>query len=188
MKNLVGFPEVLTLVNPLTNSRWAMQIKAPMEVESTLSVDTGGKRNKNALRRKVMDYTVQCATQEAVFLSNIYVKLPGEEQPRWWDDEFRNAKMYFSVDGEDVIKGRDVIQHMVVDKDQEPNGCTFELSDSSCLFQAITPYGNKGRHDDRGLFCPNGAILQAQIVGIPTGIGKVKIKAGCIATVYEYKG
>lgn len=71
MIDLVGFPKTLTLLNPITSAKHRMRIQAPVEVESTPLVDTGGKRDKNPLRRKVMDYKVQCAVPEAVFLSSI---------------------------------------------------------------------------------------------------------------------
>lgn len=185
MDSMVGWPKLLTLLNHFVQARYPMEIVAPMAIESYTLVDTAGRRNKNPIRRDVLDFTIKCATEEAVFLSAVYVKLPEGEPAKWWDEQFRQAKLSFVVDGEPVLKESKVIQHMVVDKGGPPEGCSFNLPTIMCNFHAITPYGDKGLYDERGLFLPNGAVLKAEIVGIPSGAGPVAIQVGCNAMTYR---
>lgn len=156
-----------------------------MKIESYTLVDTAGRRNKNRIRRDVLDFTIKCAYEEAVFVSAVYVKLPEGKPPRWWDDQFRQAKLSCLIDGEPVLKESTVIHHMVVDKGGPPEGCSFELPKNACIFHAITPFGDHGLYDERGLFVPNGAAFKAEIVGIPSGAGPVAIQVGCNAMVYR---
>jgi len=164
---------------------YPMEIVAPMDIESYSLVDTAGRQGKNPIRRDVLEFTIKCGLEEAVFIAAVYVKLPDGEPPRWWDDQFRQAQLSFKIDGEPVLNESKVVQHMVVDRGGHPEGCSFDLSKIVCNFHAITPYGDKDLYDERGLFLPNGAVLKAEIVGIPSGAGPVAIQVGCNAMTYR---
>ena len=189
MKTL-GFPREPWLLNQLTEKSWPMKQVQPFVVENTITVDTGGRLDRNPLRRTVLDVTVKCDPDHSVIVGGIYAQLPDFKQHdrSWITDRLGRAKLYLSIDGEDVLSGHTFGGAMCADHDDMlGGGWRFDPDVDSSLLRAVQPIGHdmsKG-YDAVGLFLVKGSIVRAHLTGIPSGAGQLRITVGCISALYE---
>ncbi len=187
---MLGFPRKPWLLNRVSLQSWPMKQTGPFPLANTITVDTGGRLGRNPLRRTVLDTEVRCGSENSVILGGVYVQLPDFKRMdrKWITDRLDNAKLYLSVDGEDLVIARSLGSAMCADKDDMLGGAwPFEADVNNVSFVAVIPIGHdlgKG-YDKVGAFLVDRTIVRAYITGIPSGAGEVRIETGCISALYE---
>lgn len=174
-------PEYAALINPIACNAFAMRCEGRADIKQTVTVDTGLTPGGTPITLNSLDFTTSSQVCDAKMFVLPYVELVTPVSPDYLG-QFHTARLTFSIDGEKVINDSAIQNHLLCP------ACLVAAQPTDLGVLLIA-----GVSEDELLggcqmfFLPNGTRLQAQITGIPTGGGVLRINTGAILANYTTK-
>lgn len=173
-------PEYAALINPIACNAFAMRCEGRADIKQSVTLDTGITADQDDLDLTSLNYTTQSAVCDAKMFVLPYVELMTPVTPDYLG-KFHTALLTFNIDGEKVINQSAIQNHLLC-----PACLVVGQPTSSVLLMA-------GVTEDELLgscqmfFLPNGTNLTANITGIPSGAGTLRINTGAVLANYTTK-
>ena len=173
-------PEYAALINPIACNAFAMRCEGRADIKQTVTIDTGLTDGLATQDLESMNYTTSSAVCDAKMFVLPYAELVTPVTPDYLG-QFHTALFTFDIDGEKVIDDSAIQNHLLC-----PACLVAGQTTSSVLLIA-------GVSEDELLggcqmfFLPNGTNLTANITGIPSGAGVLRINTGAILANYTTK-
>lgn len=179
-------PEYAALINPIACNAFAMRCEGRMDHEQTLVIETGATEGEDAVDATVFDYTTSSQVCDAKLFVMPFIKLLTPVSPDY-AGQFFLSQFTFDIDGEKVVNESTVEKHLLCPACQiaiMPLVTDGDVGDVRILL---------GEREDELLgqcqmfFLPNGTHMVAQLDGIPTGAGDIRVNAGAVMANYTTK-
>jgi hypothetical protein len=173
-------PEYAALINPIACNAFAMRCEGRADIKQTVTINTGNTDGQATQDVEVMNYTTSSAVCDAKMFVLPYAELVTPVTPDYLG-QFHTALFTFNIDGEKVIDDSAIQNHLLC-----PACLVAGQTTSSVLLIA-------GVSEDELLggcqmfFLPNGTNLVANITGIPSGAGTIRVNTGAILANYTTK-
>jgi len=174
-------PEYAALINPIACNAFAMRCEGRSDIKQSVTVDTGATAGGTPININSLDFVTQSAVCDAKMFVLPFVELVTPVTPDYLG-QFQTARFTFNIDGEKVINDSAIQNHLLCP------ACLVAAQPTDLgvlLIAGVTEDELLG--GCQMFFLPNGTRLQANIVGIPTGAGVLRINTGAILANYTTK-
>jgi hypothetical protein len=174
-------PEYAALINPIACNAFAMRCEGRADIKQSVTVDTGVTAGLTPINVNTLDFVTQSAVCDAKMFVLPYVELVTPVTPDYLG-QFHTARFTFNIDGEKVIQDSAIQNHLLCP------ACLVAAQPTNLgvlLIAGVTEDELLG--GCQMFFLPNGTRLQANIVGVPTGAGVLRINTGAILANYTTK-
>jgi hypothetical protein len=179
-------PEYAALINPIACNAFAMRCEGRNDLEQTLVVDTGTTPDGTPINAVVLDAVTQSQVCDAKMFVCAFIKLLTPVSPDYAGKFFLSI-FTFSIDGELVV------DHSSVELLLLCPACQIAVQPSPASADATLVRLLLGQTEDELLGCcqmfflPNGTHIIANLDGIPTGAGSIRLNTGAILANYTTK-
>lgn len=173
-------PEYAALINPIACNAFAMRCEGRADIKQTITVDTGLTAGGTPIDVESLNYTTSSAVCDAKMFVLAFAELVTPVTPDYLG-QFQTALFTFDIDGEKVIDESAINNHLMCP------ACLVAGQTTSAVLLIAGVSEDELLGGCQMFFLPNGTHLTANITGIPTGAGVIRINTGAILANYTTK-
>lgn len=173
-------PEYAALINPIACNAFAMRCEGRADIKQTVTINTGVTDGQATQDVEVMNYTTSSAVCDAKMFVLPYAELVTPVTPDYLG-QFHTALFTFNIDGEKVIDDSAIQNHLLCP------ACLVAGQTTSTVLLIAGVSEDELLGGCQMFFLPNGTNLVANITGIPSGAGTIRINTGAILANYTTK-